>query len=99
MPRENSPHPGVPTLDAGDKKFNSRLVAPIVETEYHFSWRGRQENALARKGSAQNGRDRLKEAMAMLIQNQAAFVGRISESERRHSEFERETTERFAHRS
>src|SRR5260370_39875043 len=28
MPRENSPHPGVPTLDAGEKKFNSRLVAP-----------------------------------------------------------------------
>src|SRR5436190_23663939 len=28
MPRKNSPHPGVPTLDAGEKKFNSHLVAP-----------------------------------------------------------------------
>jgi hypothetical protein len=28
MLRENPPHPGVPTLNAGAKKFNSRLVAP-----------------------------------------------------------------------
>jgi len=40
--------------------------------------------------------------MAMLIQNQAAFVARLSESdrqrlefERRHLEYERETAERF----
>jgi hypothetical protein len=32
MPRENSPHPGVPTLDAGEKKFNSRLVALCYST-------------------------------------------------------------------
>jgi hypothetical protein len=58
---------------------------------------------LARKATPQNGHDRLEEAMAMLIQNQAAFVGRLSESESRHSEFERrhleferETAERFA---
>ncbi len=30
MPRENSPHPGVPTLDAGEKKFNWCLVAPTI---------------------------------------------------------------------
>jgi hypothetical protein len=41
--------------------------------------------------------------MALLIQNQAAFVGRLAESdrlhaefERRHLEYERETAERFA---
>jgi hypothetical protein len=58
---------------------------------------------LARKATARNGRDRLEEALATLIQNQAAFVGRLAESEhhhlefeRRHLEFERETAERFA---
>jgi hypothetical protein len=58
---------------------------------------------LARKGTTPNGHDRLEEAMAMLIQNEAAFVGRLSENERvhtelerRHLEFERETAERFA---
>src|SRR5262249_191303 len=28
MPAENPPHPGVPALDACQKTFNSRLVAP-----------------------------------------------------------------------
>jgi hypothetical protein len=65
---------------------------------------------LAKKNTPPNGHSRLEEAMAMLINNQAAFVGRISESERlhaeyqrqhleferRHFEFERETAERFA---
>jgi hypothetical protein len=39
MPRENSPHPGVPTLDAGEKKFNSRLVAPSILVIHPFSRR------------------------------------------------------------
>jgi phosphoserine phosphatase len=52
---------------------------------------------LARKAaSSPNGHDRLEEAMAMLIQNQASFVGRLAENDRRHLEFERETAERFA---
>jgi hypothetical protein len=51
---------------------------------------------LARKSTPQNGPDRLEEAMATLIQNQAAFVGRLSETDRLHGEYERETTERFA---
>jgi hypothetical protein len=65
---------------------------------------------LARKDVAQNGHDRLEDAMATLIQNQAAFVGsqaefarRQAESERqhleferRHLEFERQSSERFA---
>jgi predicted nucleic acid-binding Zn-ribbon protein len=65
---------------------------------------------LARKGSAPNGRDRLEEALATLIQNQAAFVSQLSESgrrhaeierqhlefERRHVEYQRESAERFA---
>ena len=59
---------------------------------------------MARKSaSSQNGHDRLEEAMALLIQNQAAFVGRLADAdreraeiERRHLEFERETAERFA---
>jgi hypothetical protein len=51
---------------------------------------------LARKATPQNGHNRLDEAMAMLIQNQAAFLGRLSETERLHMEFERATAERFA---
>jgi hypothetical protein len=58
---------------------------------------------LPRKGVRQNGRDRLDEALATLVQNQAAFVGRLAESdrahlefERRHLEYQRETAERFA---
>jgi hypothetical protein len=65
---------------------------------------------LARKSTQRNGDNRLEQAMEMLIQNQAAFLGRLSESEkhhleferrhleceRRHFEFERETAERFA---
>ncbi len=51
---------------------------------------------MPRKSTTPNG-DRLEEAMAALIQNQAAFVGRLSESDRAHLEFERKTTERFAH--
>jgi hypothetical protein len=58
---------------------------------------------LAKKVTPQNGNGRLEEAMALLIQNEAAFVARLSESDRRHLEierqhlkFERETAERFA---
>lgn len=58
---------------------------------------------MARKRTPQNGRDRLEEAMATLIQNQAAFVSRLSEHDRAHAELEREhlelkrqTDERFA---
>lgn len=50
-----------------------------------------------------NGRDRLEDAIAVLIQNQAAFVSQLAQSERhhlefarRHLEFEREAAERFA---
>ena len=58
---------------------------------------------MAKKNGAPNGHDRLGEAMALLINNQAAFVERLSETdrahielERKHLEFERETAERFA---
>jgi hypothetical protein len=65
---------------------------------------------LARKAPPPNGHDRLEEAMATLLQNQAAFVSSLAESnreraeierrhqefERRHFEFERETKERFS---
>jgi hypothetical protein len=51
---------------------------------------------LATKRASGNGSHRLEEAMAMLIQNEAAFVGRLAENERRHLEFERETAEHFA---
>jgi hypothetical protein len=44
---------------------------------------------MAGKAATQNGQDRLDEAMAMLIQNQAAFSGRMAE-------IERATSERFA---
>jgi hypothetical protein len=59
---------------------------------------------LARKGTSPKGRDRLEEAMVMLVQNQAAFVNRLPETDRAHSEFERghleiqrEIADRFAH--
>ena len=51
---------------------------------------------MARKSAEPNGRDRLEEAMALLIQNQAAFVGRLAETDRQHLQFEREAAERFA---
>jgi len=51
---------------------------------------------LARRGTPHNGHDRLEEAMALLIQNQAAFVSRLAETDRIHAQFERETAERFA---
>ena len=51
---------------------------------------------MARKSAEPNGRDRLEEAMALLVQNQAAFVGQLAETDRQHLQFERETAERFA---
>src|SRR5262249_13221991 len=60
------------------------------------------ETALARKGTPENGQNRLEEAMATLIQNQAALPSRMAETDRAHLEFERrhlemkrETAERF----
>ena len=50
---------------------------------------------MARKGTSANGRDRLEDALATLNQNQAAFVGQMAETNRRHLEFERQTAERF----
>jgi len=43
---------------------------------------------LAKKGQTANGRNRLEEAMAMLIQNQSSFLGRLAE-------IDRDTSERF----
>ncbi|HEV3384912.1 MAG TPA: hypothetical protein VG097_08850 [Gemmata sp.] len=50
-----------------------------------------------------NGHPQLETAMALLIQNQAQFVGQLaefarerSENEQRHLEYERESKERFA---
>ena len=51
---------------------------------------------MAKKEVNQNGRERLEEAMALLIQNQSTFLSRVSETDRRHLEFEREANERFA---
>jgi Cdc6-like AAA superfamily ATPase len=67
-------------------------------------------NLATRKSRSNNGRDRLEDAIATLIQNQAAFLAQTTESERRHvdferrhneferqhHEFERQTAERFA---
>jgi hypothetical protein len=49
---------------------------------------------MARAKNAGNGR--LEEALATLIQNQAAFVARMSEIDARVSEMERINSERFA---
>jgi uncharacterized protein (DUF885 family) len=48
---------------------------------------------VAKKAAEQNGHDRLDEAMALLIQNQAAFVGRLSENDRVHADLERQHLE------
>jgi hypothetical protein len=53
---------------------------------------------LAKKRIPLNGRDRLEEAMATLIQNEAAFVGRLAETDRAHVEFQRQHLE-FERRS
>ena len=50
---------------------------------------------MATKHSSENGKNRLEEAMAMLIQNQASFLGRMAESDRRLSEIEQATSERI----
>jgi hypothetical protein len=49
---------------------------------------------MARAKNAGNGR--LEEALAVLIQNQAAFVARISEIDARVAEMDRINAERFA---
>jgi hypothetical protein len=41
---------------------------------------------MRKKGSAANGHSRLEEALAMLIQNRAAFLRQVSETDRQHSE-------------
>lgn len=38
---------------------------------------------------SQNGHNRLEEAIALLIQNEAALAARLAESDRRHAESER----------
>lgn len=44
---------------------------------------------MAKKATSENGQDRLNEAMMMLIQNQAAFLGQLAQ-------IEQATSERFA---
>ncbi len=47
--------------------------------------------------SRRNGsHDRLEEAMALLINNQAAFVAQLRENDRLRAELKRESDERFA---
>jgi hypothetical protein len=61
-----------------------------------FSSRVLLEFALAKKGTTGNGHGHLEEAMALLIQTQASFLGRLAETQQLHSEFERATADRFA---
>ncbi len=51
---------------------------------------------MPKRSTSANGHNRLEEAMAMLIHNQAAFLGRLAESDNRLSEIQRATSERFA---
>lgn len=58
---------------------------------------------MAKKSANRNGRDRLKEAIALLIQNEAKAVSsmaetnrRIAENERLWADTQRENAERFA---
>ena len=43
-----------------------------------------------------NGKDRLADALATLIQNEAAFVARLADTDARIAEIERINSERFA---
>jgi hypothetical protein len=43
-----------------------------------------------------NGRDRLEEAMTLLIQNQATFLTRLSETDKELALLRKQTDERFA---
>ena len=51
---------------------------------------------MAKSSPSSNGHSRLEEAMTLLIQNQAAFVSQIAESNKLHAKLERETAEQFA---
>ena len=58
---------------------------------------------MAKKATTDEGNGHLQKAIALLIQNEAAFLARLSETdrlraelERRHLEYERETAERFS---
>jgi len=51
---------------------------------------------MARSRATPNGQNRLEEAVATLINNQAAFVNSLRETDRLHAHFERESAERFA---
>ncbi|MFL5243297.1 MAG: hypothetical protein ACJ8FY_14420 [Gemmataceae bacterium] len=48
------------------------------------------------KKTAENGHSDLEQAIATLINNQAAFVTQLAESERLRLKLDRESTERFA---
>jgi hypothetical protein len=50
---------------------------------------------MPKKDTPTNGRDRLDEAMALLVHNQASFVSQLAENNRQHLKFEREANERF----
>ena len=48
---------------------------------------------MARRRASENGHDRLEEALATLIQNQAAFVSQLAQSDRERAEMRRESLE------
>jgi hypothetical protein len=51
---------------------------------------------VARRVTTQSGHNRLEEAIAILLQTQAAFLARLAESDKRLADNEREASERFA---
>jgi hypothetical protein len=51
---------------------------------------------MAKKTSSTNGEHHLEEAMALLIQNQASFIGDLRGIERDRRDIERANSERFA---
>lgn len=48
-----------------------------------------------KKTSTNSGNNHLEEAMALLINNQAAFIKQLADSERKTAKLRRETDERF----
>jgi len=78
------------------RKSSNGVLSPRLMTLKVVSFAEKPETALARKSRPPNGKERLEEALATLNQNQAAFVGGLSENQRRHLELKRESYERFA---
>lgn len=89
----------------GPTRFCNLAVTGVesLTSQQLSQYRKLSEPALAKKRTNQNGRDRLEEAIALMIQNEAKAVSsmaetnrRIAENDRIWADTQRENAERFA---